>query len=285
MGSEPRSRTTRQLAETALLRLMDAAGRDHAGELVVVGGLVPEYLASSAPLEHQGTTDVDIVVSVGFIYDRDELDLGWLQRALETAAYRLDRGQGGWRWIVDVDGFPVKVEFLCDVPGDQSNQVVPLPGCTKASAINLQGPGAALQDAVVRTVVTAGGNREIVTADLGGYLIAKAAAVASRGLGRDFYDLAFVLIHNDRGGPQAAADAVAECLARLDDEARVGPSVYLPRLEAAMGYFLEGERMGAFVYAREAVRTGAADTEAVLVEDASSAAHEFVTRLRARTVR
>lgn len=121
----------------------------------------------------------------------------------------------------------------------------------------------------------------ITTADLGGFLIAKAAAIAARRLDRDFYDFAYVLVHNDRGGPQAAADAVAACLAGLRDEVNVGQHVYLPALESAVGDYLDGSRRGAVVYAREALRTGAADPEAVLIEDATSAAHDFLARLKA----
>lgn len=45
---------------------------------------------------------------------------------------------------------------------------------------------------------------------LAGFLLAKAAAAGSRRTPKDWYDIAFVLLHNDRGGPQQAADAVRE---------------------------------------------------------------------------
>jgi hypothetical protein len=43
-------------------------------------------------------------------------------------------------------------------------------------------------------------------AGLEGYLMAKAHAVRHRGLERDCYDLAFVLIYNRAGGPRQAAE-------------------------------------------------------------------------------
>lgn len=60
---EQRSRETRARAETALVRLLHALG-DEDVFLVVLGGLVPEVLASDEALvpEHLGTTDVDILL-------------------------------------------------------------------------------------------------------------------------------------------------------------------------------------------------------------------------------
>lgn len=43
---------------------------------------------------------------------------------------------------------------------------------------------------------------------LAGFLLAKAAAARSRQKSKDWYDIAFVLLHNDAGGPRAAAEAV-----------------------------------------------------------------------------
>jgi len=45
---------------------------------------------------------------------------------------------------------------------------------------------------------------------LAGFLLAKAAAAHSGRKTKDWYDLAFVLLHNDAGGPRAAAIAVRE---------------------------------------------------------------------------
>jgi len=43
-----------------------------------------------------------------------------------------------------------------------------------------------------------------------GFLLAKCAATHSRGKRKDWYDIAFVLLHNDLGGPIKAARAVIE---------------------------------------------------------------------------
>ena len=45
---------------------------------------------------------------------------------------------------------------------------------------------------------------------LAGFMLAKAAAALSRRKPKDWYDIAFVLLHNDAGGPAAAARLVKE---------------------------------------------------------------------------
>lgn len=56
---------------------------------------------------------------------------------------------------------------------------------------------------------------EINVSGLAGFLLTKTAAAYSRRTLKDWYDLAFVLLHNDQGGPAAAAAAVRE---RFGDE-------------------------------------------------------------------
>lgn len=285
--SERRSRTTREYAEAALIRLVDAAG-ERAQDLIVVGGLVPDYLTAHASEVHLGTLDVDIVLSVGFVFDRDELDFRWLEDAMARAGFEPasdSAGGDGWRWATTVGGRLVKVELLCDVPGDQSSVPVALPGCARASAVNLQGPGAALVDVAERTVGGPEHSRRILTAGLGGYLLTKAAAVARRGESRDFYDFAFVLIHNDLGGPVPAAVAVDACLSALERSMGSRAAVYRDRLDAAVSAFVDTDnRSAAETFATESGHAGVADHWVVLVEDATSAARLFeaeLTRLRA----
>jgi len=71
LASELRSRAAPDRAEGALARFaLLAAGHTH--EFVVIGGLNPDFLAPTAPAPHIGTTDVDLLFEIGFIYDRDE---------------------------------------------------------------------------------------------------------------------------------------------------------------------------------------------------------------------
>ena len=93
-----RSRSARSFAEQALARLAVHLGEERSA-IVVVGGLNPELLAPVAEAPHQGTADVDLVVQVGMVHDRGDMDFGWLERAL-TAAEFAPVGDGrGWQWV------------------------------------------------------------------------------------------------------------------------------------------------------------------------------------------
>jgi hypothetical protein len=48
---------------------------------------------------------------------------------------------------------------------------------------------------------------EVLVAGLGGFLLAKIAAIAKRNARKDLYDLAFVILHNP-AGPEGAVEAV-----------------------------------------------------------------------------
>ena len=84
--------------------------------------------------------------------------------------------------------------------------------CDQLGATNLRGTGFAARDIVVRELRTRiGGDlrvAEVNVTGIAGFLLAKVAAARSRRKPKDWYDLAFVLLHNDIGGPQAAASAV-----------------------------------------------------------------------------
>lgn len=112
-------------------------------------------------------------------------------------------------------------------------------------------------------------------AGLGGYLMAKAAAVASRGFPRDFYDLAFVLLFNRAGGPRQAAAEL------LSGPARTQLPFYERQLRAAIRLFTDDDRAGARHYADEMGATGHDADYDTLVEDAASAAAEFWSVLEA----
>lgn len=267
MGSEPRGGATK-LVEEALLSLALGAG-DHAGDLLVVGGLTPAVLAATAPVPHHGTTDLDLLLEVGLVYDQDDVDLGWLEEALHGAGFR---PRVGWVWEWSMA--PVKVDLVCDRVGSPRTEIA-LPGCRHASAMNLPGPRAARCDAVPRTIGAGRDGRSVVVrfAGLGGYLLSKASAARVRGLPRDFYDFYFVALHNDAGGPVPAADAMrrdtcAGMLAELRDELRY-------TLRAAV----TGERAGARAYAEEMRVVGDDTSYETLMQDAATASYDIARTL------
>jgi len=51
---------------------------------------------------------------------------------------------------------------------------------------------------------------DLRVATLPAYLLAKVHAARGRGLEKDWYDIAYVLLHNDDGGPGAAAQRVRD---------------------------------------------------------------------------
>ena len=137
--NEQRSRETRARAETALVRLLHALeGADVF--LVVLGGLVPEVLASDEALVpvHLGTTDVDLLL---ITHVDPDADLGAVERALEQLDFKPDPREDGWRWHGPIEGVPVKLEFLCDLPDYREGEVIRPSGCRALSAQNLRGTG------------------------------------------------------------------------------------------------------------------------------------------------
>ena len=160
-SDEGRTRRSRDRAAQAYAFLLDAAG-DHWRDMVLIGGLVPDTLVDTEE-PHQGTLDVDVLLPLALQYDRDDEDFAWLESALVDAGFVRTHENTGWRWVNDVDGFPVIVEFLVDVP-DAQGQEIPLPGADRLGAMNVAGPGPALHDA--RVVQFAG--REAKVAGIGG---------------------------------------------------------------------------------------------------------------------
>lgn len=263
-----RSRETRTRAESALAGLVRSVG-SHAAELVVVGGLNADLLTDPSDAPHQGTVDVDLLIRLAVVYDRDEQDFGWLERGLKASGFT-SRGPG-WRWARNLDGFPVTVELPCDVY-DNPGQEIALPGCAHASAQNLRGPAAALATPVVRAVpgsCNAGEETLAVQfARLGGYLLAKAAAAHHRDLQKDYYDFAFHLLHNSNGGPTAAGAAAREALPpewHMD---------YRRVFVAVLDSYTDPTGAAARAYAEQRVRDGVDLPVDVLAQDAVAAAAE-----------
>jgi hypothetical protein len=222
LDTDPRSREARARAELALVDLALAFG-EHAGDLVVIGGLNPDFLAPAAPVPHLGTTDVDILLELGFVYDRDDLDFSWLSAALERAGFE-PKTVDAWQWFRHSDDASVRVDFLCDV-ADSPDQTIALPGTTAVSAKNLAGPSGALASPITRELTVGAESRHVHPdapetlslrfASLGGYLLAKAAALVTRRQEKDAYDFMYVALYNP-AGPTGAALAIAAALGETE---------------------------------------------------------------------
>jgi hypothetical protein len=107
-------------------------------------------------------------------------------------------------------------------------------------------------------------------ANLGGYLLAKAAAAQARMLSKDKYDLMYVTLYNDHGGAVAAAKAVAAQVELAGDAA--APD----EICGAMQKYLSPSGAWAGVFAATMLATGDSGTEAQLRTDASVGAQRFL---------
>ena len=207
----PRSRAAREAAETALVRIIHHYGARP--EFVVLGGLVPELLCADSEFQHAGTTDVDVQVDLEIAYGAT--NAARLERALHNAEFVPEDGRI-WRWMADGAAVRtvVKFELLADLHNEPASATIAFDTCENLGAINLRGTGFASRDTEVRDLsARIGGvvyNAQVNVAGLAGFLLAKAAAAYSRRAPKDWYDMAFVLLHNDAGGPSTAAAKVRE---------------------------------------------------------------------------
>lgn len=210
LPDEPsRSRAARAAAEAALVRVVHHYGARP--EFVVIGGLVPELLCAESGYSHAGTTDVDVQVNLeiacGAVNTRK------LENALRNAEFQPDADRV-WRWVADTTQTKtvVKFELLADLDDQPAPSTIVFNECDNLGAANLRGTGFATRDIEIHELRARIGDTqhlvEVNITGLAGFLLAKAAAAHSRRKPKDWYDIAFVLLHNDEGGVKAAANRV-----------------------------------------------------------------------------
>jgi len=203
---QPRSLAARAAAELALVRVVHHYGKRP--EFVLLGGLVPALLCSDSGVRHAGTTDVDVQVNLEI--SSGAVNAARLEQALRNAEFVPD-AQNIWRWRSATGSRAViKFELLADLDNEPAEAVVVFDGCKDLGAVNLRGTGFAAKDVEVRNLaaIDQGVRREaeINVTGLAGFLMAKVAAARSRRKAKDWYDISFVLLHNDHGSvPETAA--------------------------------------------------------------------------------
>jgi hypothetical protein len=273
-----RSPDARKLAERALVRLLHALRGEDAG-IIVLGGLVPEMLTRGqeppAPT-HLGTTDVDVLL---LAQTMPGADLSHLEKCLRDVDFAPQ--PEGWRWRGRVEGSIVKIEFLCDRDTAPEHEVVPVLGCTELTAMNLRGTGYVARDWTWVALRSNLGGREVLVkarfAKLGGYLLSKCVAARTRGATKDFYDLAYVLLHNRAGGPSEAAGVLA------DGKLRAAVPVLRSTLLEIAERYRTPNAVGPSGYAEQALLAAPESDEAELRADAVAAVAEFLEALDAAT--
>ncbi len=208
MSDPVRSRRARELAERALVRLVREYG--DIPEFVLLGGLVPDLLCTAAVRRHEGTTDVDVQVDLE-IQGGSE-NAARLEGALTRVGFRPD-DERIWRWRDNTaPELVVKMEFLADLDDIPNHHTVSFDDCQSLGAVNLRGTGFAARHWEMRSITAhiAGMTQTVAlrVATLPAYLLAKTHAAHGRGLPKDWYDIAYVLLHNDDGGPGPAGRRV-----------------------------------------------------------------------------
>jgi hypothetical protein len=205
-----RSLAARAAAELALVRVVHQYGSRP--EFVLLGGLVPALLCAGSAVPHAGTTDVDVQVDLEIA--NGAVNAARLERVLRGAGFLPDT-RSIWRW--QCSGGPqavIKFELLADMGSQPAQAVIKFDGCRDLGAVNLRGTGLAVRDTEIRTIAAVDEDVErrveLRVTGLAGFLLAKAAAARGRRKAKDWYDIAFVLLHNDRSDArQAAASARA----------------------------------------------------------------------------
>lgn len=279
MRDEPvRSRGARAAAEQALVRVVHQYGRRP--EFVLLGGLVPELLCSTSTMVHSGTTDVDVQVNLEIA--AGSVNAVHLERALRNAEFEPDN-ERVWRWRTTEEprSAVIKFELLVDLDDQPAGATVVFDGCDDLGAANLRGTRFAVADIEVRQLrARIGGvdhRAEINVTGLAGFLLAKGAAAYSRRKPKDWYDIAFVLLHNDAGGVRAAATAVLDRFGNDLGEVRSA-------LDDLCDNFVDISAQGPAAYADEVALNHPEIERRVLLADAVSAVNEFHERLASRTL-
>ena len=95
----------------------------------------------------------------------------------------------------------------------------------------------------------------------------------TRGADKDYYDLAYVLLHNNAGGPTEAANVVKA--SPLADALPGMSSTFLEVRER----FRNDRAHGARAYAREARKVTPENNKMLLAADAAAAINEFLDAL------
>jgi hypothetical protein len=273
MPEPARSRHARRLAETALVRLVHAYGT--VPEFVLLGGLVPDLLCSRSSSAHVGTTDVDVQVNLEIT--SGSVNATRLEAALRTAGFEPD-GERAWRWHDrTAPGLVVKVEFLADLDDVPNQTAVTFDGCEQLGAINLRGTAFATRDWQLRDLTAIGPDGDLTVelrvTGLAGYLLAKTHAAHRRRARKDWYDLVYVLIHNDAGGPRPAARAVLERFADdLTGETRTA-------LDDLATNFAAVDAQGPVAYAETTLELHPDRDWDILTNDAIAAVATFMARV------
>lgn len=240
-----------------ILRTLLAHSGAWAEHLVLVGGLTPRYLVPEPPPgidPHIGTTDVDLVLALALPAGHAAPDQP-LAVVLREIGFEprpeMDAPHGpAFRWVHRVDGFVVKVEFMCPAQDRPRLQIEPDPVPNtgpELGALRLFGAELVAEDFAVRRLSgrdLSGKPVEALlrVAQILPFLVLKAYALDERQKDKDAYDVVWLL--------SALGDDPAD-VARM---ALASPVVGHPTVKAAISrlraHFSMVESRGPELYAQ-----------------------------------
>jgi len=274
-----RSTRARRAAELALVRVCNHyGGRPN---FVLLGGLVPQLLCSATGLRHMGTTDVDVQVNLEI--DGGSEQASRLERALRNADFLPDF-ERVWRWeTVQGGGYKavIKFELLADLDYVAQGADVSFDETDGLGAVNLRGTGYATRDHTTRTLVAydqgARLTAEVNVTGLAGFLLAKTAAAQGRHKAKDYYDIAFVLLHHDEisGMETDSAQTPAEVVLQ-----RLGvPTELRSAIEDLRANFADDHSQGTEAYVSQHFINHPETDPDTAATDAQLAVEQFTGRL------
>lgn len=269
-----RNAAARRAAELALVRVVHHYGER--AEFVLLGGLVPALLCAKSTKRHAGTSDVDVQVDLEIA--GGSVRAARLEEALLNAEFEPD-DQRVWRWrLNDPAGVraTVKFELLADLADKPNNATVEFTGCKHLGAANLRGTGYAARDIVVQKIRASDQGTwrevEINVTGLAGFLLAKVAAAHGRRKEKDWYDVAFVLLHNDHGDATAAAERVLAVFGRPIGE-------MCTQLLDLQANFADSSAQGSRAYVKQFIENHPDEDAETVAADGQLAVAAFTERL------
>ncbi len=244
--------------------------------IYLAGGLAPRYIVGALPegaQAHVGTTDVDLVI--GLALDDETFET---YRTLEANMKNsgLQQTEPSFRWIRDVDGISVIVEFLCETEQVEPGRTFKPRGGTGSglAALNVRGAALVRQDFLTHelegTRLEGGGHSKVALriANILPYVVLKILAFQDRHENKDAYDLVFCILYYGDGPTDAAAAAVISPI--------VKESVTREALQLLAERFETTTTDGPVAYASFLATPGDEEGEARLRQEAVVAVREFL---------
>ena len=193
--------------------------------VVLVGGLAPRYIVGSLPpgvSPHVGTTDVDLVVQLAVGEDFESYKK--LGTNLKRSGFRLT--QPSYRWVRNVDGALVYVEFLCETDQVGAGRIHLTRRDTGSGfgAFNVAGAQLVARDYFEYEIeaerLDDGGLSRVRlrVAGILSYIALKTLAFQDRHHEKDAYDLIYTLMNYPNGGPYTAGRVAATSSVRKEPQ-------------------------------------------------------------------